>query len=274
MKVQYGLFCGDFHCGHRVGLTPPEWQNKLIINSTSSVNKRNKFYRAANDLWKHFESILKQLPPLDFVVVNGDCVDGKGKKSGGTEQLTTSMIEQCDMAASVIKKIQMRCKPGYKLIMTYGTNYHVGNDGDDCENIIADKVQADRIGAHEWIDVNGTIFDIKHKVGNSQVPHGRFTALAKAGLWNKIWALDEKLQPNAHVLIRSHVHSYRFMGTSNQLCMSLPALQGMGSKFGSRECEGTVDWGMVLFTIRGKGDYDWTPFIHKVTSQKVRAYKI
>jgi len=271
-ETKHGLFCGDFHCGHLVGLTSPAWQRKKILNT---VTKRNKFYIIASDLWNKFVDILDQLPEkLDFVVVNGDCVEGKGKKSGGTELLTTSMIEQCDMAGDVINKIRLYCKPDFKLIMTYGTAYHVSNEGDDCENIIAREMQADKIGAHEWINVNGVIFDIKHKIGNSQVPHGRFTALAKAGLWNKIWALDEKLQPNADVIIRSHVHSYRFAGTSNQLCMSLPALQGMGSKFGSRECEGTVDWGMVYFEIPAKRKYNWDAYIHKIQSQKAKAFKI
>jgi len=271
MKTKYGLFCGDFHCGHIVGLTSPEWQRKKILSIST---KRNKFYQIAHELWNSFVEILKQLPPLDFVVCNGDLIEGKGKRSGGTELLTTSMVEQCDMACNVINKIRLYCKKDFKLILTYGTPYHTANEGDDYENVIAKEVQADKIGAHEWITVNGVTFDIKHKVGNSSIPHGRFTALAKAGLWNRIWALDEKLQPNADVIIRSHVHSYRFTGTSNQLCMSLPALQGMGSKYGSRQCESTVDWGMVLFTIKNKDDYDWKAYINKIMSQKAKAMKI
>lgn len=269
--IKHGLFCGDFHCGHVVGLTSPEWQRKKILSATT---KRSKFYKIANDLWKHFVDILEQLPPLDFVVINGDLIEGKSHRTGGAELLTSDMLEQCDMACSVINKIRLYCKKKHKLILTYGTPYHTENNGDEYENIIAKRVKADNIGAHEWLDVNGLIFDIKHKVGNSSVPHGRFTSLAKAGLWNKIWALDEKLQPNADVIIRSHVHSYRGVFTRNQLCMTLPALQGMGSRYGAKECEGTVDWGAVLFSVNNKKDYEWKAHIHKVDSQQTKATKI
>lgn len=270
MAEKYGLMCGDFHCGHLVGLTPPQWQRKYIESVTT---KHNKFHKIASDLWGHFEKILEKLPPLDFVVCNGDMIDGKGKKSGGTEQITTSMIEQCDMASSVINKIRLYCKKKHKLILTYGTNYHVGSDGEDFETIVQNKTQADKVGAHEWLDVNGLVFDIKHHIGSSSIPHGRFTALARAGLWNQLWA-DEEMQPNSDVLIRSHVHYYGGTFTSNKLCMTLPALQGMGSKYGARICEGLVDWGMVLFRVKNKTDYSWTPFIHRIESQKAKAVKI
>lgn len=269
MSEKYVLTAGDFHCGHIVGLTPPEWQRKLALESTT---KRNKFYQIATTLWDEFVNILEQLPQLlDCVIINGDLIDGKGEKSGGTELLTTSMNEQCDMAVAVINKIRLYCKPDFKLIITYGTGYHVSNKGEDFEDTIAKRVVADKIGAHEWVDVNGVVFDVKHKIGSSGIPHGRFTSLAKAGLWNKIWALEEKLQPLANVIIRSHVHYFGYIGNANQICMTLPALQGMGSKYGARECEGTVDWGMVLWRINNINDFDFKPYISKIMYQKPEA---
>ena len=267
-KEKFGLFCGDFHCGHLVGLTPPEYQQKFIQNSTT---KRNKWYKIAESLWTAFDDILKQLPELDFVVINGDMIDGKGKKSGGTELITSSMHDQSDMAVKVINHIRKYGKPGMKVIATYGTPYHTSSEGDEWENVIKDKAKIDKIGAHEWIDVNGVIFDIKHKIGSSSIPHGRFTALARAGLWNKIWALDEKMQPKADVIIRSHVHYHRGIFSKDQVCMTLPALQGMGSKYGAKECEGTVDWGMVLFRIVDKNDYSWKSYTRKLKTQEAKA---
>ena len=35
MSEKYVLTAGDFHCGHIVGLTPPEWQRKLALESTT-----------------------------------------------------------------------------------------------------------------------------------------------------------------------------------------------------------------------------------------------
>ncbi len=60
-KEKYVLFCGDFHCGHLVGLTSPAYQRKLTLQTTT---KRNKFYKIAKDLWDNFVEILEQLRVL------------------------------------------------------------------------------------------------------------------------------------------------------------------------------------------------------------------
>jgi len=268
--TKYGLFTGDFHCGHLVGLTPPHFQlNPETANSSNLI----KYYDIAKELWSSFTSYLKTLPELDFLVINGDMIDGKGHKTGGTEQLTVSMKTQCDMAVDVIETMRKRCKRNAKIIGTYGTDYHVSTNGDEWERLIADKVGFTKIGAHEWLDVNGLVFDIKHKVGSSSVPHGRHTAVSKEALWNSLWA-EADMQPKADVIIRSHVHYHSFCGNTAKLCMTLPALQGMGSRFGAKECSGIVDWGAVLFEVRGKNDYNWFPFIKKIVSQKAKAVKI
>ncbi len=253
-----------------MGLTPPKWQLQFIDKSTT---KRNKFCQLQKEMWGKFINILDQMPPLDFAVFNADLVDGKGKKSGGVEQITTDMHEQCDMAVAVIDEVRKRCKKNHKFIGTYGTDYHVSTEGDDWEHIIAHKAQFDKIGSHEWLDVNGLVFDIRHHLGSSSVPTGRHNASAREGLWNDLWSLAN-MQPRADVIIRSHVHYYQHCGTSSKLCMTLPALQGMGSKYGARRCSGTVDWGVVLFEINSKTDYKFHPFIHQIEAQKTKAFKI
>lgn len=269
-EPKYGLFCGDFHCGHLVGLTPPDYQIKSIDGISS---KHNKFFQIQKELWLKFADIIDKLPELDFAVFNGDLIDGKGLKSGGTEQITTDMNKQCDMAVAVIDYVRNKCKKDYKFIATYGTDYHVGTGGDDWENIIAERAHLDKIGSHEWLDVNGLVFDIKHHLGSSGIPTGRHSASAREGLWNDLWSLS-KMQPKADVIIRSHVHYYTHCANSSKLCMTLPALQGMGSKYGSRRCSGTVDWGVVLFEIKDKNDFNFYPYIHNIKSQMARAMKI
>ena len=157
--------------------------------------------------------------------------------------------------------------------MCHNTPYHTSTDGDDWENIIKDSAQIDKIGAHEWINVNGLIFDIKHHIGSSSVPYGRHTAISKEALWNELWALTN-MQPRADVIIRSHVHYFTHCGTSGKLCMTLPALQGLGSKFGAKLCSGLVDWGVVLFEITSKTDYNWYPIIRRIKAQKAGTMKL
>lgn len=271
MSKKWGLVCGDFHCGHLVGLTPPEYQHKYVQNSTT---KRNKYYRISTAMWREFTKILKILPPLDFAVFNGDLIDGKGKKSGGTELITSDMKEQCDMASSIINKIRREYgKPKMKTILTYGTDYHVSTDGDEWENLVAERCFADKIGAHEWLDVNGLVFDIKHHIGSSQIPHGRHTAISKEALWNELWALYE-MQPRADVVLRNHVHYFQFCGDADKYCATVPGLQGMGSKHGAKVCSGLVHWGVMLFEINSKKDWTPHPIIRKIYEQQAKATEI
>ena len=113
-----------------------------------------------------------------------------------------------------------------------------------------------KIGSHEWVSVNGCVFDLKHKVGGSAIPHGRHTAIARDRMWNLLWA-EKGLTPKAHVILRGHVHYHNYCGGPGWVAMTLPALQGMGSKFGARQCSGLVDWGVVIFDVDDDGSFDW-----------------
>ena len=48
-------------------------------------------------------------------MVNGDCIDGKGYRSGASEQITTDMMVQADIAVHCIKTTMQR---DTKLVMT------------------------------------------------------------------------------------------------------------------------------------------------------------
>jgi len=245
MKRNYKrlLVISDLHCGHAVGLTPPDYQYPVVEGT-----HRGAFGVMQKTMWDWYVKTLDKLRPIDFLVVNGDAVDGTGHRSGGTEQITVDRNEQVDMASQCIKLANAK-----KILLTHGTGYHTG-DAEDWETNLHLAVKADKIGSHEWIDIRGNIFDFKHHIGNSSVPHGRFTAVAKEKLWNDQWYLKDGAQPNSDYIIRSHVHEYRCVETSRFSAMTTPSLQGFGSKFGSRRCSGTIDIGMVYFDIKDNGE--------------------
>lgn len=249
MKMKRVVAISDLHCGHRVGLTPPGWQ---YSDKTGPAKWRRhaKFQKA---VWTFYSRALKKLQPIDDLFVVGDAVDGKGERSGGTEQLIVARTEQTDMAAECISEAKAK-----KIYMIYGTAYHTGVD-DDWEDIVADKVGAE-ISGHESVRVFKTIFDLKHYVGGSSVPHTRHTAIDREGLWNIVWA-SEGGQPKADVLIRAHVHYFIYGGDGKQLRMILPALQGYGSKHGIRRCSGTVKIGFVHFDVYENGGLYWEPHL-------------
>ena len=69
--------------------------------------------------------------------------------------------------------------------------------------------------------------------------------------------------PKAQVLLRAHVHSFNFCGGTGWAAFTTPALQGWGSKFGERRCDGTVDFGFLAFEIANKEDYTWKAYVHR-----------
>lgn len=261
------LACGDFHCGSVCGLTPPHWQ---IRHDDCSTTKRNKFAALQAELWDYFVNERKTLGPIDIAILNGDLIDGRGKdKAMGTEHFTSDRQEQCDIAVWIIKHV---IKPKH-CIITKGTTFHVGADGEDFENLIAQRVGAEKIGAHEWLDVNGVVFDCKHHLGSSSIPHGRYTAAARDALWNTLWAVRGE-QPKASVIIRSHVHYFTACTDGRILAMTLPALQGIGTKYGSLRCSGTVDFGFVHFDVDAKGRYVWQAHLAEIAAQKAQALSL
>jgi len=267
------LAFGDTHAGHVVGLTHPRYQFRA--KKGEDRTKHNKFAAVQRELWGTFDAALKRHGPFDGAIFVGDAIDGKGRRSGGTEQITTCLEDQCDMAADVVNHVRLYAKRGFKVNAVYGTGYHVsGEDGEDWENVFADRAGIDKIGSHEWVEIAGTgvVFDVKHHVGSSSIPHGRGTAILKEMLWNDLWHADDGMQPRAHILMRGHVHYHCVVGMPGmggmRWAMTLPALQGMGSKYGARVCSGKVHFGVVVFEVRDDGTYDFVSEVTPIISQR------
>lgn len=257
MKARVAVIA-DLHCGHYVGLTPPAWQ--WPVRGTKPGYPRD-IALTQRKLWKEYAGTMSALQPIDLLIVNGDAIDGKGPKSGATEQITADRAVQCDMAVEAIQV----AKAG-AILMTYGTAYHVG-DEEDWEAEIARRVGA-KIGSHEWPEVNGVIFDVKHFIGRSTIPHGRLTPVARDRIWNLLWE-ERGEQPKADILIRSHVHYFTGAFEANWFAIITPALQAAGTKFGARRMSNTVDLGMFHFDVWSRDK--WEPCLHRFTRAVRRA---
>jgi len=249
-EIKRVAIIADLHCGHRAGLTPPQWR----FRQSSVEHIWRKFTRVQEETWRIYLREVKRLLPIDVLIVNGDCIDGRGERSGGVELVTGDRNEQCKMAADCI-----RVWHPPRIVMTRGTGYHTG-DIESWEDLIAEGLRADgievKIGDHEWVDVNGFIFDCKHHVSGSQVPHGRWTAIARDELWNSLWT-EAGEQPRAGMIVRSHVHycvgGWRYFGAHRVEFLTTPALQAMGTRYGARRCSGQVNWGLLAFDLDARG---------------------
>jgi hypothetical protein len=265
------IVISDPHCGHVAGLTPPQWQ---LSSFEESSTKRNKWADLQKELWMRFENLIEKYKPFDLGFDLGDIIEGKGTKSGSTELITADRSEQADMAAFVHNKIRDSSNKDFEWIGVYGTTYHVsGEGGEDWETIVAERANFKKIGSHEWVDVNGCIFDLKHHVSSSSVPYGRHTPVAKEKLWNMLWS-EHGYQPNSSVILRGHVHYAAYCGQPGWVAMTLPALQGMGTKYGGRICSGLVHWGITVFEVDDNGRFDFEQAVVHIDAQKAKVIKI
>jgi hypothetical protein len=226
------VFISDLHCGNRTGLTPPKWQR----------NNREGFYAKighfSEALWGFYTQAIDAEKPIDILICNGDAIDGKGFKSGGTELIESDRNDQIKMAQECIEYAGAK-----KVGIVNGTPYHTGSD-DDFEAMLATLLKADYAN-HMHIEVEGVKFDIKHKTPSSVIPHGRYTGPRREAVWNAIWA-ERGLMEHADYIIRSHVHYYGLSEDATCTVITTPALEGW-TKFGSRECSGVFDVGLLAF---------------------------
>jgi hypothetical protein len=176
------------------------------------------------------------------------------------------------MAAACIKRAKGK-NTDCKVVIIAGTAYHTG-DSEDFEEVLAEDMRAVKFGSHEWVDVNGLVFDCKHHLGSSTIPHGRHTAASKDVLWNRIWANELGEQPKGDVFIRSHVHYHQGCFGPNWLAMTTPALQAAGTKYGARRCSGTVDYGFVVFDVKANGAYTWHAELAKLKVAQAKTITI
>ena len=246
-KTKRILACGDFHCGHRVGLTPPSHNDKP---NASAENGKLAWYDLRKRMFDWWWQEMKSCGKIDGMICNGDLIDGRGERSGSTELIAVDRQEQCDMAREIIRGV----KPA-RCVLSRGTPYHSG-DIEDWENLIAREVDAEKIEDHGWLTVNGITFDYKHKVGSSSTPYGRHTPISKERTWNLYWSeLGGAIKSN--VFLRSHVHYASVCGDPDYMAFTLPALQGPGSKYGKRQCSGIVHFGFMIFDITPGGNMSW-----------------
>ena len=245
MKV---VSISDFHCGSRVGLTPPYWQ----------YPKLNEYGMVQRECWEFYEDLARLHHRPDVLFVVGDTIDGKGHRSGGTELITSDRFEQAEMAIKCVELFDAK-----KIYFVYGTPYHTGM-GEDHENTVAKHFGAP-IRGEMFVRVEGTRFHLRHFVSSSSIPHGRYTSVAKEIL-NLLLQEQEENWPKVDVAIRSHVHYCVGAIDPARGSITNPALQARGSKFGIRKCGGKVHFGINVFDVDGTNWRNWHPVVKTIRS--------
>lgn len=228
------LLMSDLHCGSEVGLTPVKWQQNE--------------HQAR--MYTQYLEWLKEWKKFDIVLIAGDCVDGKAKKDGSIGLISADRAVQVDMASECI-----RATGCSNVVIASGTPYHVSSDGEDWEKILADKIGA-QFTDHGFYSINGVNFNIKHKISSGGMPHTKYAPLGKEIEANKNWFM-QGVETLSNVIVRGHTHQFAQVDSGTCLGFVLPALQGLGSKFGRTQCSGVVHYGLVVMDVASPTDIQW-----------------
>lgn len=238
----------DFHCGSRSGLTPPGYQYDL-------GGEREEWALWQRALWDAYERIAKAVQPVDLFIGLGDLTDGRGRRSGGVEQLEADRKLQVSMAVRAVKQLQAR-----RHMLISGTPYHVSSDGEDYDALLADYLpRADALGTHQYVNVRGVILHLKHFVSSSIIPHGRMTAPAREAMWTELLA-SRKDFPRADLILRGHVHYHVKAGCRAWEAHTMPCMQGE-TLFPRNHGMNDIDIGLAVLEVTGRGNwrlsYEW-----------------
>ena len=264
------LILSDLHVGALGGLTPPsKWTSieKADPGESRGAYQRRMFTGIMQrQIYNWFCENIVPLEP-DVLIVNGDALDGAQKKSNGVGVWSTKVKEQADAAKSLI---EMVAGPKTKVLMVQGTPYH---DGQYQEETIADAIDAEFV-PRGFVDVNGLVFDVRHKVGGMKTPAGQPT-LRQSMLANLLYAA-KGLQPQADVIVRSHLHSFYHMGDETWLGIVTPGFS-WASEFGQLEVDRPISVGAIFFPgiVNGDdaGSVTWYPLIARLGCQRAPVLK-
>ena len=246
----------DTHCGHPAGLTPEAWQFRL-----GSGPERDVLATYQADSWAAYVDAVNEAKPVDVLLVVGDCIDGR---ETGRHLVSEDREDQCEMAKECI-----RLWDAPEVVMVYGTPRHTGKL-ETWEHSIARDLKAE-IAAREFVAVDDVVFKLRHKVGRSGIPHGRYTSIARSAMWNELRAARGK-DPKADIHLFAHTHYHAYCGGVDWLAMTLPALQG-SSEYGASQVDDDVDWGIVWFDVEGK-EWDWGSKIVRLEGERPEVIRL
>lgn len=246
------LIVSDIHVGSSTAICSkaPE------IADLNTTYKPNKLQQALLTGWNNCIKDLSQKP--DLLVVNGEPCDGGNPRQLGNQSWTTNLEDQLNDAELLLKKI-----PYKKIMFVRGSGYHVNQQGTNFEEILADRMNAERYksfggsGSTDYyalVEAYGKMFNFTHHVGFNKWAAYRTTALARemAGM-----AFEKDKMGRADVIVRSHVHYFVHIEFVNTHGFTTPAWKFPdGHLFRGGTAGTTPDIGMVEVIVEPNGELE------------------
>jgi hypothetical protein len=118
----------DLQCGSIFGMLPPDF-----VTSEGVIKPQNDGQKYLWGCWLQHCDKVKTFAP-DYIIVNGDCIDGPQRKQQGSELSLTLLFDQRRAAVETLRVLK-NAAPKAKWYFTQGTEYHVGTSAEHEEEI-------------------------------------------------------------------------------------------------------------------------------------------
>ena len=229
------LVVSDLHCGSNVGLFLPDFydQDNDIQYQISDLQ---------TFLFEKWCSMVTTVGHVDYVIANGDLVDGPNKAEDGEGQLTTDIHTQAVVSTTLLNMIDTN-----HYYVSNGSKYHTGQTSGD--QIVCDMLEGTWLGDHEFITFDNIMAHIRHFEKYSSNPDSRCTAQRKEARIMRAQGTE------VDIYLRSHTHHFNFSGTNTDITINTPCWKGIDHFIGSRSQE-LPDNGYITITIDGS-NYTW-----------------
>lgn len=191
------LVLSDLHVGSRYALVPPAFRPE-------HAGPGGMFMTYMWDCWHH---MIRHLPPLDCVIINGDSMEGEHPTlRTASESVEVSPLRQVDMAIETLTPLRAKTK---KLWLIRGTGFHEGKWNQALEDL------GRELKAEQWTDrrysgevLDGEFFGLRINAAHA-MSTGAIYSGTLADRTARFMILAEHLGKTvpADVVIRSHVHS-------------------------------------------------------------------
>jgi hypothetical protein len=221
--MKRGIVVSDIHSGSVYGMQPPKFMTFSGVTVEQNVGQQFLW-----QCWLDFAKRVKEFKP-NFVIVNGDVVDGPQRKNQGAELALIAPGDQVRAAIEVLD-VLWKAAPKAKFYFTQGTPYHVGEWGDH-EEAIAGALGGTpylSVGTGKlcrevlWLAMDGVIIEAAHHISGGTGFY-RLTSLDREAQWSAISAKDAtKGIPKSDLLIRSHVHNFAYGEHASKQVLTTP----------------------------------------------------
>lgn len=260
-SIAFVGFLNDLHCGAHHGIYPRE----LIppdAPCSASLYLNDCWERMIEDTKTRFQTRKGK----HVLVLNGDLVDGKQRKSQGAGIYSAKMQDQVEGAVRLLREVVAY----YDVVMRCdGTAYHEDFDGDLMR--LDSELGIDRDHVKQVINLEldtGKLNVAHHPAGGAVLYQG--TKMDRQILWSTIQAAIDKI-PDVRWIVRAHLHEYAYFERKGKVAVQSPCWKladAYAKKMDYERFQPDLGWVGMLRTDDHWSGYLVQPFLYPVPAKE------